>query len=70
MVECGGLENRWVRKGLRGSNPLSSDYCSRIDSGWRNDDRNVSKIAWNDYSEAIPAFLAVIGIPLSLMAWH
>jgi AGZA family xanthine/uracil permease-like MFS transporter len=27
--------------------------------------RNVNKIAWNDYSEAIPAFLALIGIPLS-----
>jgi len=27
--------------------------------------RNVSKIAWNDYSEAIPAFLTLIGIPLS-----
>lgn len=27
--------------------------------------RNVSKIEWNDYSEAIPAFLALIGIPLS-----
>jgi AGZA family xanthine/uracil permease-like MFS transporter len=27
--------------------------------------RNVSKIEWNDYSESIPAFLALIGIPLS-----
>lgn len=26
--------------------------------------RNVQKIAWNDYSEAIPAFLTLIGIPL------
>ena len=27
--------------------------------------RNVSRIEWNDYSESIPAFLALIGIPLS-----
>jgi AGZA family xanthine/uracil permease-like MFS transporter len=27
--------------------------------------RNVSKIAWTDYSEAVPAFLIMIGIPLS-----
>ncbi|NQT24228.1 NCS2 family permease [candidate division KSB1 bacterium] len=27
--------------------------------------RNVSKIDWEDYSEAIPAFLIVLGIPLS-----
>lgn len=27
--------------------------------------RNVSKIDWDDYSEAIPAFLIVLGIPLS-----
>ena len=27
--------------------------------------QNVSKIAWQDYSEAIPAFLTLIGIPLS-----
>lgn len=27
--------------------------------------RNVLKIDWSDYSEAIPAFLAMIGIPLS-----
>lgn len=27
--------------------------------------RNASKIIWNDYSEAIPAFLIMIGIPLS-----
>lgn len=27
--------------------------------------RNVSKIDWADYSEAIPAFLIVLGIPLS-----
>jgi adenine/guanine/hypoxanthine permease len=26
---------------------------------------NVRKIDWNDYSESIPAFLAIIGIPLS-----
>ncbi len=27
--------------------------------------RNISKIEWKDYSESIPAFLTVIGIPLS-----
>jgi len=27
--------------------------------------RNVSKIDWSDYSEAIPAFLIILGIPLS-----
>lgn len=27
--------------------------------------RNVTKIAWDDYSESIPAFLIIIGIPLS-----
>jgi adenine/guanine/hypoxanthine permease len=27
--------------------------------------QNVAKIAWQDYSEAIPAFLTLIGIPLS-----
>src|SRR5262249_24357229 len=27
--------------------------------------RNVVKIDWNDYSEAVPAFLLLIGIPLS-----
>jgi len=27
--------------------------------------RNASKIDWNDYSEAIPAFLIILGIPLS-----
>lgn len=27
--------------------------------------RNVSKIDWQDYSEAIPAFLIILGIPLS-----
>jgi len=27
--------------------------------------RNVSKIDWSDYSEAIPAFLIIMGIPLS-----
>ncbi|RKY51731.1 MAG: NCS2 family permease, partial [Candidatus Neomarinimicrobiota bacterium] len=27
--------------------------------------RNVSKIDWIDYSEAIPAFLIILGIPLS-----
>jgi AGZA family xanthine/uracil permease-like MFS transporter len=27
--------------------------------------RNVNKIEWNDYSEAIPAFITLIGIPLS-----
>ena len=27
---------------------------------------NVRKIEWSDYSEAIPAFLAIIGIPLTL----
>jgi AGZA family xanthine/uracil permease-like MFS transporter len=27
--------------------------------------QNVTKIDWNDYSESIPAFLTVIGIPLS-----
>jgi AGZA family xanthine/uracil permease-like MFS transporter len=26
---------------------------------------NVSKIEWNDYTESIPAFLIIIGIPLS-----
>ncbi|MBN1901122.1 hypothetical protein JW926_07345 [Candidatus Sumerlaeota bacterium] len=26
---------------------------------------NVRKIDWSDYSESIPAFLAMIGIPLS-----
>lgn len=26
---------------------------------------NVARIAWNDYSEAIPAFLVMIGIPLT-----
>ncbi len=27
--------------------------------------RNVTKIDWNDYSECIPAFLTLVGIPLS-----
>jgi AGZA family xanthine/uracil permease-like MFS transporter len=27
--------------------------------------KNVSKIAWSDYSESVPAFLTIIGIPLS-----
>ena len=27
--------------------------------------QNICKIEWNDYSEAIPAFLTAIGIPLS-----
>jgi len=27
--------------------------------------RNVAKIAWSDYSESIPAFLIILGIPLS-----
>jgi AGZA family xanthine/uracil permease-like MFS transporter len=27
--------------------------------------RNVTKIAWDDASEAIPAFLTIVGIPLS-----
>ncbi|MDD2707952.1 MAG: NCS2 family permease [Verrucomicrobiae bacterium] len=27
--------------------------------------RNVSRIRWTDYSEAIPAFLVILGIPLS-----
>jgi AGZA family xanthine/uracil permease-like MFS transporter len=27
--------------------------------------RNVRKIDWNDYSECIPAFLTMIGIPLT-----
>lgn len=27
--------------------------------------RNLSKIAWNDYSEAVPAFLIALGIPFS-----
>src|SRR5262249_9748893 len=27
--------------------------------------QNVSKIQWKDYTEAIPAFLTIIGIPLS-----
>jgi len=26
--------------------------------------RNVVKIDWNDYSESIPAFLTILGIPL------
>ena len=26
MVDGGGLENRWSREGLRGSNPLPSAY--------------------------------------------
>jgi AGZA family xanthine/uracil permease-like MFS transporter len=27
--------------------------------------RNVLKIDWEDYSEAVPAFLIIIGIPLT-----
>jgi len=27
--------------------------------------RNVARIAWDDYTEAIPAFLVMIGIPLT-----
>ena len=32
MVECACLENRWGRKALRGSNPLSSVCFVRQDS--------------------------------------
>jgi AGZA family xanthine/uracil permease-like MFS transporter len=27
--------------------------------------QNVAKIEWNDYTESIPAFLIIVGIPLS-----
>jgi len=27
--------------------------------------QNVARIEWNDYSESVPAFLILIGIPLS-----
>ncbi|MDB6110453.1 MAG: family permease, partial [Pedosphaera sp.] len=27
--------------------------------------QNVTKIDWSDYSESVPAFLIIIGIPLS-----
>ena len=44
MVECDGLENRWARKGLVGSNPTPSAIDHRISPDCRHGDRG-SRIA-------------------------
>ena len=68
MVECGGLENRWARKGPGGSNPSSSaifrtnpmrfDWLrTRKHSGTPFEDENsrvVSRLQWKAHLWANP----------------
>jgi AGZA family xanthine/uracil permease-like MFS transporter len=68
--------NRWILPSAQIASRREIDRCWRGFSGFPNTApalvivgsmmmRNVTKIDWSDYTEAMPAFLIVIGIPLT-----